>query len=619
MKFQGFELDDFQIKAIESLEKGKSVVVSAATGTGKTLIADWVIDRNIAAGRSVIYTAPIKALSNQKYRDFCARYGKECIGIVTGDVQINQGAPVLIMTTEIYRNMLLSRDDMISKVSHVIFDEIHYISDWERGTIWEESLIFSPKHVRFLCLSATIPNAEQFAAWIASIKQHDVEVIKHIKRAVPLKHLLYDAEQGVVTAAEALRTRRERKPFAEEVVASLRKRDWLPCLYFVFSRAECEKQAHFLAKKQNFLNSQERSVVQQKFREIIPAEQRELESVRRVREWCAKGIAVHHAGLLPAIKEAVEVLFAEGMIKVLFTTETFAVGLNLPARATVFNSFTKYDGMNFRPLSSKEYFQLAGRAGRRGIDKEGFALIVLDKHDDVRRIQQVTAADTEPIVSQFKMSYNTALHLVSRHTPPEVETILKSSFDYFVRKQEQGHIRVMAAYNNRLKKLRQLGYLDENGPTPRGHFLSSIYSYELIIGEIYSTNLWKKIDEVQHLILAAAIAHEPRKQESHSQKGAETIVKPILSALEGNELLEKEINRKSLKSLAVLVKSWATGATFESLLKLTDAQEGDIIHLFRRIADTLRQVRHATHDEELRERLHKALELIGRDVVSVVL
>ncbi|MEK6823001.1 MAG: DEAD/DEAH box helicase, partial [Nanoarchaeota archaeon] len=199
MQFQGFTLDPFQVEAIASIEKGNSVVVSAATGTGKTLIADYVIDKNIKLGKRVIYTAPIKALSNQKYRDFTGRYGKDAIGLITGDVQVNTSAQILIMTTEIYRNMLLARDELIGTVSHVIFDEIHFISDIERGTIWEESVIFSPKFVRFLCLSATIPNAVQFAAWISSIKDHPVDVVRFDKRAVPLTHLVYDAEEGITT------------------------------------------------------------------------------------------------------------------------------------------------------------------------------------------------------------------------------------------------------------------------------------------------------------------------------------------------------------------------------------------------------------------------------------
>ncbi len=633
MEFQGFTLDDFQVEAVNSIEAGNSVVVSAATGTGKTLVADWVIDKDIKAGKRVIYTAPIKALSNQKYRDFTKRYGKESIGIVTGDVQINTNAQVLIMTTEIYRNMLLARDELIGTVQHVIFDEIHYISDFERGTIWEESVIFSPKFVRFLCLSATIPNAQQFADWISSIKEHKVDVVQYSKRAVPLKHFVFDAELDLTTLTDLrkkidkrtprvgrnMRRERLRKPLPEQVVAELKRRDWLPCLYFVFSRMDCERQAGFLSKHFDFLDGMNKAKVQQRFREVIPKEQKTLESVRRARELCARGIGVHHAGLLPCVKEAVELLFADGLLKVLFTTETFAVGLNLPARATVFNSFTKFDGMNFRTLFAKEYWQLAGRAGRRGIDIEGFAIGVINRStDDLERIAHITAADTEPIISQFRMSYNTALHLVIQHTPEEVEVILRSNFDQYVKKSEKGAARVTASYTNRLKKLQQMGYLDEdNKPTPRGHFLLNIYSYELLVGEIFSTEIWKDLSSEEIALVSAAIVYEERRQENYEQRGVREEVARILSVLDKNEYARREFNRKALKTLAVLVLRWCNDATFEDLLRVTDAAEGDIIHLLRRTIDLMRQVRHAAHDDNLRDKITKAMEMLDRDVVSV--
>ena len=199
IKFKNFTLDRFQIEAIHSIENNHSVVVSAATGTGKTLIADYVIDKYLKSDKRIIYTAPIKALSNQKYRDFKQQYGEENVGILTGDVTINPGAPLKIMTTEIYRNMLLSKDPDVEDLAYVIFDEIHFLGDIERGTVWEESIIFSNQHIRFLCLSATIPNARQFANWVEFIKKHRVDVIVEKKRAVPLEHQFYDDEKGFMT------------------------------------------------------------------------------------------------------------------------------------------------------------------------------------------------------------------------------------------------------------------------------------------------------------------------------------------------------------------------------------------------------------------------------------
>ena len=275
--------------------------------------------------------------------------------------------------------------------------------------------------------------------------------------------------------------------------------------------------------------------------------------------------------------------------------------------------------MNFRYLNSKEYFQLAGRAGRRGIDKEGFAIGVIDRQSaDLERIKRFTSADTEPIISQFRMSYNTALHLVSQHNSEEVEVILKSNFDYFIRKQEKGHIRIMAAYNNKLRMLKKLGYLNEdNSITERGHFLLSIYSYEILVGEIFSTDLWQELTEEQILVVAAAIIYEERRQDKYSLKGSDAIVKPILANLDRNPIVLKELDKMALRKLAGIVSRWSNGATFDELLALTDVQEGDIVHLFRRMIDLLRQIRHATHSEDLRERIFRAMERVDRDIVKV--
>jgi len=277
IKFKEFILDPFQVEAVESIEKNNSVVVSAATGTGKTLIADYAVNKFRTLNKRVVYTAPIKALSNQKYRDFKKEYGEENVGIMTGDVVINPTAHLVIMTTEIYRNMLLTNDPIINTISYVIFDEIHFMSDIERGTIWEESIIFSPNTIRFLCLSATIPNAKYFAAWISNIKKHTVDVVSYTKRAVPLNHFLFDVDHGVISMDEArkleqnnqlpdfykvMRRRRQKQkskekpkiPYHYELVHILKEEEKLPCIFFVFSRRGCEEKAAELATKEDFLD-----------------------------------------------------------------------------------------------------------------------------------------------------------------------------------------------------------------------------------------------------------------------------------------------------------------------------------------------------------------------------
>ncbi len=637
MQYKNFTLDDFQVKAIESIEQNHSVVVSAATGTGKTLIADYIINKFIEEGKRVIYTAPIKALSNQKFRDFRAEYGEDRVGIITGDVQINTEGQVLVMTTEIYRNMLLTKDALITTVKYIVFDEIHYISDWERGTIWEESIIFSPPYMRFLCLSATIPNADQFAKWISTIKDHQVDVVVNEKRAVPLKHLLYDIDLGFTEAQELKRilqipnyedvfAGRKRKKLREtypvpdhaEIIKELEGKGWLPCFYFIFSRALCEKKAKELAQRHAFISNNQRTRLAEIFRRTIPAELNQMPSVQKLKSFAMRGIGVHHAGLLPKFKEAVELGFSEGLLPVLYTTETFAVGINMPAKSVVFNSLFKFDGMNFRSLNSKEYFQLAGRAGRRGIDDIGYAVGVVDRNNiDINKVIEFTARDIEPITSQFKLSYNTALHLLHYHAPEEAETILQSNFDYFVKKSQNVHIRIMSQYRNKLKVLENAGYIKNNQLTDRGIFLLHIYSNELLVGEIFSTNLYRDLNEIETILTVGAIVHEERKNVTFKIKGAAEIERRLLNKLMKNKYVYGKINKMHIRRLSLIISKWAGGADFAEVAGLTTLQEGDIIHVFRRIIDSLRQIRHATKDEQLKDKLSRCIEKIDRDVVKV--
>jgi len=325
MKYKNLTLDEFQIQAIEAIENNHSVVVSAPTGSGKTLIADYIINKDLHKGIRVIYTAPIKALSNQKYKDFCKEFGKEKIGLLTGDIVKNQSAPILIMTTEIYRNMALSKDRIMDNISYVIFDEIHYINDIERGYVWEESIIFSKSNVRFLCLSATIPNAMEFASWIESIKKHKVEVIVHNEREVPLEKRFFDSELGITTL-EGIREvagipdynyimgrRRFRSPRlkAPSHIALIKEiKENLPCLFFNFSRKKCQDSAFELMKANLFETNPEISSFVRKKLENSVKEIKELESSRLLMRTLPYGIAFHHAGLMPIIKELVEELFA---------------------------------------------------------------------------------------------------------------------------------------------------------------------------------------------------------------------------------------------------------------------------------------------------------------------
>jgi len=659
MKFKGLKLDPFQEEAIKAIDENKSCVVSASTGTGKTLIAEYIIHKHLPEGNTIIYTAPIKALSNQKYKDFCKDYGKENIGLLTGDLSINPQGQVLIMTTEIYRNMLLSNDPIIDKISYVIFDEIHYINDKQRGSIWEESIIFSPKQIRFLALSATIPNYKEFADWISTIKDHEVKTVFYGDRPVPLTHLVYDTKLGL-TSIEKVKIDKLRDDEFDHVIRLSKKKkgrknqkirkfrlpppnhldiiteikDKIPALYFSFSRKKCEDFAIELSKKKDFSSNEESSEINALLRKEITDEIRNMESTKKLRRILPRGIAFHHSGMLPTLKNIVEDLFSKGLIKVLYTTETFSVGINMPAKTVIFNSVEKYDGISMRMLNAKEYFQIAGRAGRRGIDKEGLVITAIDRHyTNLDKLQKISTVDDEPIRSQFSLSTNTVLNLIDNFDQKTQEKLLKSNFDYYTRtKSNKKAVHIMASYKNKIKHLLKLNYIikaenlaqsndynidleKEFYLTDKGRFAKHLYSNEIILTEIFHSKILKKLNDIELLILLATIIYEAKRMDYFMIKGSEPIYNKILTFLE-KERLDKELNKISLKRMINFVKSWATGDSFKKLMSYSNLAEGDIIRFFRRLIDTIVQLEHATNDEILRERLERIIKKIDHGIMS---
>ncbi len=642
--FKEFTLDPFQIEAVHAIENNESVVVSAQTGSGKTLIADYIIDKFIHSGMRVIYTAPIKALSNQKFRDFKKDYGEDYVGIMTGDVVINSNAPILIMTTEIYRNMLLCNDPCVDEISYVIFDEIHYINDIERGTIWEESLIFSPKSVRFLCLSATIPNARVFADWIESIQCHTVRVVTNTVRVVPLKHLLFDAYVGIadldkikehindVKNIPEMRDydygKKRRRHFEQkkwknpshiELVEDLKDQDLLPCIFFIFSRKACQGQAEELAKKMNF--TRDATVIVRMCNTYITPDIRQLDSAQLLKNLLMKGIAFHHAGLLPKLKELVEVLFGLGLVKVLYATETFAVGINMPAKSVCFNSLEKYDGIIFRYLHTKEYFQLAGRAGRRGIDKRGYAIALFNRNrDDIEKIKHVTEKDIEPITSQFTLSYNTMLSLLKYHNQEEIEIILRKSFDYYLKKKKKGNIRIMGTFANKLRILKKFGYvLDDNTLTSRGEFARMIYAFELIIAELCTSEVWKELDDTAFLATLATIMWEGRRGAKFYHPPNKHLVNRALQRLSKNTFVFRKFNIPAFKHLHPIIHHWYNGGDFVEMVEFSNLLEGDYIRIFRQLIDMCRQIKRCSGNYDLIEVVERCMTKIDRSIVKVEL
>jgi superfamily II RNA helicase len=654
MEYKQFVLDDFQVKSIESLEKNHSVVVSAATGTGKTLIADYVINKYIKTGSKIIYTAPIKALSNQKYREFKEEYGDK-IGLITGDIVINQTAQVLIMTTEIYRNMLVTQDEMINEISYVIFDEIHYINDFERGTVWEESIIFSPENIRFLCLSATIPNAQEFADWIISIKNHNVDVVTYSKRAVPLTHSLYHPQTGFVSIDEfekIVKNGRYKDVFGNlsfdngskfkkgkfnkpkqnkliskshiDLVKELKNKKEVPCIFFVFSRRACEEKAKELKqalKENDFTTPEEKSEIIKCIRDNLDMQYAQLETVKLFRDVLPHGIAFHHAGLLPCLKFIVETLFNKGLIKTLYATETFAVGINMPAKTVCFSSLEKYDGYSFRYMKTKEYFQMAGRAGRRGIDKFGKSIALIDNHyNDPNKVVKLMSKDVESIKSQYKLSYNTILNLLNNYDESTIEVILKSSFDYFLRKKQNKNIRIMASFQNSVKRLQKMGFVDNDKKiTEKGEFARYIYQHEILITELFDSEIMDGLTESEIVCLLSTIVYEPRKNDNF-YKRSNQIYRQIYGKINDyvgmSYFARQKIDKLLLRKLIPITYSWANGAEFTEIMDMTNLAEGDVIRLFRQTVDFLRQILRATRSQKRIEKLQICMDRIYRDVIK---
>ncbi|CAG7851695.1 DExH-box ATP-dependent RNA helicase DExH11 {ECO:0000305}; AltName: Full=AtHELPS {ECO:0000303/PubMed:21535471}; AltName: Full=Protein SKI2 homolog {ECO:0000303/PubMed:22511887}; Short=AtSKI2 {ECO:0000303/PubMed:22511887} [Serendipita indica DSM 11827] len=495
-----FELDTFQKEAVYHLEQGDSVFVAAHTSAGKTVVAEYAIALAAKHMTRAIYTSPIKALSNQKFRDFKTTFSASSVGILTGDVQINPEANCLIMTTEILRSMLYKGADLIRDVEFVIFDEVHYVNDAERGVVWEEVIIMLPDHVNIILLSATVPNTKEFADWVGRTKKKDIYVISTPKRPVPLEHFLYAGKEtfkivdakgsflssGYKEAGEALRRKQDKEREAAglppvqrlgaraaapqrgqrgggpgrgaatrgggvvktgpmggartfhsadknlyvHLLNHLRKKELLPVVVFTFSKKRCEENAATLTNA-DLCTSVEKSEVHvavEKALSRLKGTDKQLPQIGRMRDLLSRGIGVHHGGLLPIVKEVVEILFARGLVKILFATETFAMGVNMPARCVVFSGIRKHDGKSFRELLAGEYTQMSGRAGRRGLDSTGVVVIVAgDELPEMATLNKMMLGTPSRLQSQFRLTYNMILNLL-RVEALKVEEMIKRSF-----------------------------------------------------------------------------------------------------------------------------------------------------------------------------------------------
>jgi superfamily II RNA helicase len=444
-----FELDNFQREAIAALDAGKSVVVCAPTGSGKTLIGEYAIHQALDRGRRVFYTTPLKALSNQKLRDFRSQFGDENVGLLTGDISVNRDAPILVMTTEIFRNMLYGTPigevgTSLTGVETVVLDECHYMNDRQRGTVWEESIIYCSSEIQLLALSATVANSEQLTDWINKV-HGPTELVYSDFRPVPLRFHFANQkgifplldETGKRVNVRLVPKKKHQKvergsiptPSLTDVLARLDDRDMLPAIYFIFSRRGCDQA---VAEVGNFSLVNEAETAELK-RIIDDFLQRNPEAERfGQKEALLKGIAAHHAGILPAWKGLVEELFGRGLIKVVFATETLAAGINMPARTTVISTLSKRTDKGHRLLNASEFLQMAGRAGRRGMDELGHVVAVQTRFEGAKEASYLATAKADPLASQFTPSYGMVLNLLQTHTLDEAQELVERSFGQYL-------------------------------------------------------------------------------------------------------------------------------------------------------------------------------------------
>ncbi|WP_270625742.1 DEAD/DEAH box helicase [Varibaculum timonense] len=448
-----YPIDDFQLRAIDALQAGKSVLVAAPTGSGKTLVGDFALFLALKRGLRAFYTTPIKALSNQKFRDFSASYGSENVGLLTGDVSVNPAAPIVVMTTEVLRNMLYRQDKRLEDLGFVILDEVHYLADRYRGPVWEEVILHLDSQVKVIALSATVSNAEEFGQWLREVRGN-LEIVVSEKRPVPLyQHMfvggrLFDLEtktKGGKSRLNPALLAQTRQSLGESragshtslpaAVAQLQESNLLPAIVFIFSRSRCDQgQKQLIAAGMDLTNPQEKQQIQSYLDDIaenIPGHDFFALGLDPLFAGLRRGIAVHHAGLLPVLKEAVEKMFAAGLLKVVLATETLALGINMPARSVTIESLRKWDGHEFQMLTAGQYTQLTGRAGRRGIDTLGHGIVIYRPGIDPAIVAGLASRRTYPLKSAFTPTYNMAVNLLSRGSISETRDILRRSFAQF--------------------------------------------------------------------------------------------------------------------------------------------------------------------------------------------
>jgi len=652
----GFPLDAFQESAFEALDAGHSVLVSAPTGSGKTVVADYAIARALAGGGKAFYTTPLKALSNQKFSELADVHGPQRVGLLTGDVSHQPDAPVVVMTTEVLRNMLFARSHQLAGLSLVVLDEVHYLQDPYRGSVWEEVIILASPGTVFVCLSATVSNADELGAWLTSVRgPTDVVVEEH--RPVELRNHLAVAEKGSrqvdllpvlrngkphpqalaldERAARAarrpggLRHSRLATPRRSELVEALEERSMLPAIVFIFSRAACDDAvAYCLADGLRLTSPEERADIRERCAQHTEGLPDDELRVLGYGPWSAgleAGIASHHAGLIPAFREAVEDCFAAGLIKVAFATETLSLGINMPARTVVIERLTKIREHGRTGLTSGEYAQMTGRAGRRGLDSVGHAVVVWSPQVRAGDVAALATSAPPDLRSSFRPTYNLAVNLVRRYPPDQAHYVLDRSFAQFLDRRH--HHALSRRLDARLSLLERWGYAQIAAwrLTPRGELLARIYhESDLLVAEALSEGVFDGLDAPETAAVVSACTFEVRSGRWRPESRPPKSVRPALVRLEAlAERLradEEEAHLPRTRAVddgfAEVAWRWARGQRLEHVLERAELAPGDFVRAAKQLVDLLRQLSTVAPDPATAVCARRAAEGLQRGVVA---